>query len=337
MKIPSIIAVTLISALFLTSIVLQPRADSGSISLSVEQEFGGIEGSVLVNYSIPSSSYSDPVNIVLIPLNSYRSDPIFIFVEQNEFSVEEYASVLGLYDHLSAELINLGMNQTVEIVDYLQVEELLKGGPSVLILTNSSQNWVSQSSAMLSWVERGGVIIGLGNGALPFISSNNVNNLSEAGYTYRIRYESLEYEGGQGVSTSATAAALDLKYASPRYGMVVSDVESYGQAIGYLYLRNTELTSAALIHRGNGSIILMSGIMTQPFTTSMEDVMANDLANMLASGLPWESGDLYLYQVTGGVNSMIGSFIAHLSPSALIACYAFSLNDDQHQYRILII
>ena len=140
-----------------------------------------------------------------------------------------------------------------------------------------------------------------------------------------------------GVSASTAASALDMKFVSPRYGMSVSDVEQYGQVIGYLFSRETELTSAALIHRGNGTIILFSDIMEKPFTTSMEDAIASDLANMLMSGLPWASGTLCSQQVTWGIYTVTGSFVTNISSSKLLSCYAFSLADNQHRYRILVV
>ncbi|HEY3419531.1 MAG TPA: hypothetical protein VGK23_03180 [Methanomassiliicoccales archaeon] len=335
MRIISIIAVAIVSALILTSTVMQPWNNPDQITLQVIRGYGANNDSVLVNYSITSSQYSDPINIVLIPLDRYESKPIFIFADRGEYSVQDYARVLGLYDHLSAEMANLGSNQSVTVVDRSGVVDVLRGDPSVLIIVNSTEDWSDQSGAMLSWVDKGGVIFGLGMGALPFISTENGGNDSRA--PYDIRYETLEYEGGNGVLASASAAGLDMRYLSPKFGMRAGDVEQYGHSIGYLYSRESELTSAALIHRGNGSIVLFSDIMEQPFTTSMEDAVAGDVAKMLVSGLPWESGPLHSIQVNGSQNHITGSFIVNVSPSSLMSCFAFSLADHQHRNRLLIL
>lgn len=153
---------------------------------------------------------------------------------------------------------------------------------------------------------------------------------------YQIGYEALDYEGGSGVTASLVATAFGFEFVSPRQGMRVSDVENYGQAIGYLYSRGESLTSAAVIHRGNGSIVLLSDAMDQPFTTSMEDAVAKDVVSMIASGLPWASGPLYWTQIEGTGDLAAGSFVATMSPSNLLSCYAFSTADHQHRNRLLI-
>jgi hypothetical protein len=326
----------LVCALFLTSAVVQPWNDPGAISLSVERGNGLNDTSVQVNYSISGSSYSDPVNFVLMPLNQYRSDPIYLFIQKDLYSTEEYASVLGLFDHLRAELADLGSHQTVEMVDHLKAEEVLNGDPAVLIVVNSTQDWSSESTAMMSWVERGGLLFGIGEGALPFISTTGSKG-SGSGEGYSINYDPLNYDDGQGVQASIAASALDLKYSSPRNGMRVDDLDRYGQAIGYLYTREHLLTSAALIHRGNGSIILFSDDMRQPFTTSMEDSVSYDICTILVSGLPWLSGQMYLYQTNGGSGTLTGSFIAQVNSSRYLSCYAFSVADHQRRNRVVII
>jgi hypothetical protein len=119
--------------------------------------------------------------------------------------------------------------------------------------------------------------------------------------------------------------------------MRISDVEQYGQSIGHSYSREFELTSTAMIHRGNGSIVIFSDGMTQPFTTSMEDVLAGDVAKILTSGLPWMSGPLFSIRVDGAAVPITGSFVANMSSSNLLGCYAFSLADHQHRNQLLII
>jgi hypothetical protein len=130
MKITVILIAIIISVLFLTSAVIQPWNDSKSITLTVNRGYEGNNESVLVNYSVSSSSYTDPIRIVLIPLDNYEPLPIFIFSEQDKYSVQNYSRVLGLYDHLRAEMVNLGLQQTVELVDRLGVMEVLNGKPS---------------------------------------------------------------------------------------------------------------------------------------------------------------------------------------------------------------
>jgi hypothetical protein len=119
--------------------------------------------------------------------------------------------------------------------------------------------------------------------------------------------------------------------------MRVSDVQTYGSAIGYLYQRETELTSAAIIHRGNGSIILFSDVMSQPFTASMEDVMANDLMRIVQSGLPWQSGPISYLSLMGGADPIKGVIPISVPNSTSLVCYLFSLDDDQHINRVLVI
>lgn len=337
MRLATILGAILVISIFLISATIQPWSDSNSIELGLEKNYSGVEGEVRVNYSLSGSIYSDPIRIILMPVDIYRSDTIFIFADKEKYSAEEYASVLGLYDHLRAEMDNLGIDRPVQLVDQPQVVQLLNGGPSTLIIVNSTQDWGDQSLAMMSWIEKGGQIFGIGRGALPFISPDNGHDRNSSSSGYFIRYEPLDYEGGAGVSASPIANALDLKYNSPRYGMRADDVKAYGLSIGYQYAREEELTSAALIHRGNGSIILFSDQMMQPFTTSMEDVVAEDIASMLASGLPWETGALFSYEVTGGANPTIGSFFANLTSSKVLVCYAFSTVDYQHRSRILVV
>lgn len=334
MRLASIVAAVAVAALFLSSAVIQPWNEPDPVSLSVSRSSVGDNGTLQVNYTIAGSRYSDPVNIVLIPLERYESRPIYIFAEKDRYSLQEYARVLGLYDHLKAEMSNLGMDRPVSLVDRHGVEDVLNGSPSVLIIVNSTEDWSDQRSNMLTWVEGGGLVFGIGMDALPFISNGTGN---EDGAGYQIGYEPLDYDGGAGVSASASATALDLRYSSPRYGMRLDDVEKYGQAIGFLYTRQIELTSAALIHRGNGSVVLFSDYIAQPFTTSMEDAVAEDVACMLASGLPWESGPLWSIRVNGSTETISGSVIVNLHLSNLVSCFAFSLADHQHRNRLLIV
>jgi hypothetical protein len=324
-----------VCALFLTSAVVQPWNDPGAIGLSVERGSGVNDTSVQIHYSISGSMYSDPVNFVLMPIDQYRSDPIYLFIQKDVYSTEEYASVLGLFDHIRAELDDLESNQTVEMVDHLKAEQILNGDPAVLIVVSSTQDWSGERVAMLSWVERGGVLFGIGEGALPFISTTGSNG-SGTGEGYSIHYDPLEYKDGQGVQASIAASALDLKYSSPQYGIRVDDVDRYGQEIGFLYIREHQLTSAASIRRGNGSIILFSDVMRQPFTTSMEDSVAYDICTMLVSGLPWLSGQIYSYQTNGGSGTVTGNFTAQVNSSKYLSCYAFSVTDHQHRNKILI-
>jgi hypothetical protein len=328
------VAAVAVTALLLSSAVIQPWNEPDPVSLSVSRSSVGGNSTLLVNYTIVGSRYSDPVNIVMIPLERYESGPVYIFADKERYSLQEYARVLGLYDHLKAEMSNLGLDRSVSLVDRQGVDDVLNGSPSVLIIVNSTVDWSEQRSNMLSWVEGGGLIFGIGMDALPFISNGTGN---EDGAGYRIGYEPLDYDGGTGVSASAAAAALDLRYSSPRYGMRLDDVEKYGQAIGFLYSRQIELTSAALIHRGNGSIVLFSDYIAQPFTTSMEDTVSQDVAYMLASGLPWESGPLWSIRVNGSTETVSGSVIVDLPLTNLVSCFAFSLADHQHRNRLLIV
>jgi hypothetical protein len=328
-----IVAAVLVSALLLTSAVLQPWASNDLVALSAERGPGPAKDSVLINYTLSPSRYSDPINVVLTPVEKYSSDPIFIFAEKEAFSIEDYARVLGLYDHLTSEFNAVKDHRSVVLVNHTAMARLLGGGPAVLIIVNSSQDWSDQRASMLSWIESGGTIVGLGKGALPFIASNS----SEGGDFYQIRYDPLSYDGGNGVSASPTAAALNFRYLSPTYGMRAGDVQSYGSVIGYLYLRGSELTSAAIIHRGNGSILLFSDVMTQPFTTSMEDAMANDLFRILESGLPWQSGPMSFSFLRGGADPVVGTITSSVPPHSYLVCYAFSLSEDQHINKVLVI
>ena len=334
MRTAAALVALIVTLLFLTSAVIQPWNDPGSISLTVTRGPEGNNETVLVNYSISSSRYSDPIRIVLVPLDRYQSLPIYIFSEKDKYSLQDYSRVLGLYDHLRAQTKLSGLQENVELVDHQGALDVLKGGPSVLIIVNSTQDWSDESAAMLTWVENGGLIFGLGAEALPFVSASAGGTPDQP---YRISYEALDYDGGAGIAASSVATALDFKYQSPRSGMKVDDVESYGQAIGYLYSREDNVTSAAMIHRGNGSIFLFSDVMEQPFTTSMEDAVSEDLVNILASGLPWESGPLFSTQINGTNYPLTGSFTTDMASSNLLSCYAFSISDHQNRKHLLVI
>ncbi len=330
----SVLLAFIISLLFLTSAVIQPWNDPGSISLTATRGHEGNNETVIVNYSVSSSQYSDPIRIVLVPLERYQSLPIYIFSDKDKYSLQNYSRVLGLYDHLRAQTQISGLQENVELIDHQGALDVLKGGPSVLIIVNSTQDWSDQTDNMLTWVDNGGLIFGLGSQALPFVTARTNSTPDKP---YHISYEALDYDGGEGVAASSTAAALDFRYQSPRFGMRVDDVESYGQAIGYLYSREDNLTSAAMIHRGNGSIFLFSDVMEQPFTTSMEDTVSEDMVNILASGLPWESGPLFSTQINGTDHRLTGSFTTDVPSSNLLSCYAFSISDHQNRKYLLVI
>ena len=170
---------------------------------------------------------------------------------------------------------------------------------------------------------------------MPFITENNVDPSQDGKSVFQVHYEALDYAGGEGVSMSAYASALDLKYLSPRFGISVVDAQKYGRPVGFFYQRTENLTSAALIQIGAGGVLLISDGMIQPFAASMEDVLAQDLARMMASGLQWSTGEPYAYSVNGDRGGS-GCFIANLTTSNQVVCFAFSTESYQHRYRILI-
>lgn len=328
-----VLVALVISGLFLTSAVIQPWYDPDTIDLKVQRLTGIYGYNNRVNYSISNSIYSDPVNIILVPVARYGIGDVFIFLEKDNVTLEVYAMVLGLYDHLRAEMRNLRMNQSVKVIDHAQTVDVLNGEPAVLMIVNSTMNWNEQSNTMLSWVKKGGVIIGIGKGALPFVTENSTAPSTDGLSEFQVRYESLDYASGDGVSMSGFASALDMKYISPKFGMRVADLQNYGRAVGFLYQRSEPLTSAGLILNGAGSIILISGIMIQPFAASMEDVLAQDLARMFACGLPWSVGEPYIFKVDGREGSE-GSFSANITDSDQVVCFAYSTASYQHRYRI---
>lgn len=154
MRIGAILLALVISALFITSAVIQPWNEPSAITLTVKRGYGGSNESVLVNYSISSSRYSDPVRIVLVPLDRYEPLPIYIFSDKNKYSIQDYARILGLYDHIRAEIEISGLPVTVRLVDHQGALDVMKGGPSALIIVNSTQDWSDQEADMLSWVEK---------------------------------------------------------------------------------------------------------------------------------------------------------------------------------------
>lgn len=324
-----------ISMLFLTSAVIQPWLSPEAIDLKVERLSGPEGSAVRVNYSISSSMYSDPINIVLVPVTKYGTGNVYIFLDKDSVTLEGYARVLGLYDHLRAEMKSLGMNQPVHVIDHEQVADILNGDPSVLIIANSTTNWIGQSDSMLSWVKKGGLVIGLGEGALPFVTENNVDPSVDGKSLFQVHYDALDYAGGDGISMSEFAQALGMEYQSPRFGMRIADIDKYGRSVGFIYQRTLDLTSAALIQIGVGAVILTSDVMVHPFAASMEDVIAQDLARMLACSLPWSAGEPFVFKVNGA-GGIDGSFVVRMNTTDQIVCFAYSTANHQHRYRILV-
>ncbi|MDH7508766.1 MAG: hypothetical protein QHH00_05130 [Methanomassiliicoccales archaeon] len=277
-----------------------------------------------VSYAISAPGVYGSFNVASFPISKMRFDRILLFDDPRYVDVYLSRCIHGLYDHLRAEFDLMNAEIEVSIVPFEPLLEVFSGSPATVVLAGGVPNGTEFALLALQWVERGGVLITLGNESIPFLARESNSGVDEEGFL-GIRFYPLDFLGGECVTPSSVAEALDFKFTAPIMGIDVADVEHYGgRVIGYYYERDRVLVSAALFHIGDGALIAFSGPVSAPYLTSAEDVIATDIARIVVSQLQWISGPIVFESAEGRLGEISGVLHATFEDPQFVSVLAIS-------------
>lgn len=315
-----IVAALFVAAMFITSAFMVYGGDQGAPTLEATRS----NGTVNVNYSLPSSSHSYPSTIVAITVDNYRSDDITVLLTGKSGPPNsDPANVQGLIDHLGAELENIGSSSRVAAIGEGSLGSYLSAGNGTLVI--ASEVDLATSLMLEDWVREGGVLVVIGPDCLPFIGY---------GGTLKLGFERYTYDGT--MDEGSLAYALGLRTVYPAYGISVEDVASRsGTVLGYAS-GDGRLTTMATVPLGLGRVVAMGGPIESPFLASMEDVYAWDLARCLEAGAQWAAGPIHHERMNVPAQGLAGSLAFGIDQMA-IRISVFSLDDSHALFRSVMV
>jgi hypothetical protein len=332
MRYGKVFFVTFASALLLLSVMVYPWGHSIGLTLDVDVNPGS-PVAVDVTYHVGYTRYSKSVSVVCFPASQSRDDVVYVLADPNVINGTSSRSISGLYDHLRSELGLFGMGGRVVLVGTTSLDDILEGPSATLVFASRTSGDIGLGLKVLKWVREGGVVVGIGNGSAPFLADFAGGVWTDRPEFLRLRYVSLDFDGGEGMYSSETATAMKFRNVAPLTGMVVDDVVSQnGTPIGFLYERDTLLTSAALFKIESGRFLALSGNIYAPFVTTAEDAVASDLAKIIVSGMVWKCGQVVFEYRISGRAPIDGNFSALFGEAGVISVIAFSNDDYQSLY-----
>lgn len=306
---------------FLLSGLTQFTYDKADFDSEIEVHFDGNSMKVSIDYWIGETSYSKSIRVLCFPTVSEREDDIFIYNDYTGANGTFYPIITGLYDHLRAIMEAYDYSGEVRMIGPDELPEVFSGQNATLIIASEPRGREELAPAAYQWVKRGGVIIGIGNRSIPFVYDGN--GTTPDGFML-LRYHQLDFDGGRDMIATPVATAFDLETVAPSKGIVVEDVlELGGKAVGYIYQRETELTSAALFDIGQGRLLALSGDMILPSITSGEDAVSRDLAKWLTSHFLWAADLPVMEERYAGPESISGTLNASFSPAPFLSFVIF--------------
>jgi len=322
---------TLVAFLVVLSILVQ--SGGGGLIINTEMEVTVDEQlQVRLDYTLSSTGFSKSVNILTYSTLEIRDGPIYIFYDNKEVESSYLPRIAGLYDHLNPRLQSYGYDDSVSLVGREVLEDIFTGPNATLILANSISQPDTIAQMALDWVIEGGILIGIGNGSIPFVFDPRYDTGGD-GYI-ALRYEKMAFRSGDGMNSSTMAEAFNLETVAPTDGILVDDVESQsGTVVGYTYDREQLLTSAALFKIGKGRLLTLSGNISAPIQTSGEEAYANDIAKLLASWALWMEGEPFLKKIACGPESASGIIVAELPIAEHVAAVSFDTDEFQDVFQ----
>jgi len=326
------ILATILLLLLIGSVLAQPSGSGIGVDISIDFEGDGTL-TVEMNYTVSRSGYSKSIGAGFFPVDVNRTDEIFIFVDKHGVNGSMYPRVLGLYDHLRADLEVLESGIRVSTVDLKGLEQIFEGPNATVIIPSQPSTSAELGLKAMEWVRGGGVLIAIGDRSVPFFADGTNTLWSGPDEFLNIRYMPLAFNGGQGMDASPVAEALGLRTVAPTMALSVDDViEHGGQVIGYIYDRGIELTSHALFRVGDGVLIAMGGHIAYPFLTTAEDAVASDLTRMLLSSLPWICGPIVYERVEADRGQVSGGLQAVIPEASLVSVFVFEMENPQRLF-----
>lgn len=314
----------LVIFIFFESVFINTGLSGPDLELKAVAEDGdGVD--VKITYELSATQKYADLNLICFPVSQYRSDTIYLFEDPKFTDVYLARSVYGLYDHLHAELRLLGAENDIKIVGLAPLLEIFSGDPAIVILAGIIPNGTDFAMSALNWVEKGGVLITLGNQSIPFLAKVSQGSWVGEDVFLRIRFQPIAVRYSDNLTATPIAEAFDFKTTAPMMGIFVEDVQRYGgQIFGYYLDEDKRLASLAFIPMGRGVLIAFSGPITAPYLTSSEDAIACDIARIIVSQLPWVSGQIQSKNLSGSPSEINGTLCFHFEETHVISVFAIS-------------
>lgn len=319
--------VALVVLLAVLSVAAQPWGARPTIHLGHEPR-DDPTAPLIISYAIDPTRSAKMVRFVEVPVKTFGGGDIFIQLV-SDGTVDNAPSAHGLFDHIRSELSVRGMSNPVQEVSKVQTWELLNGSTDkVLIIPDLPFQGSAFASSAWSWVVRGGTLICIGNGSVPFTVQAQGGSYLGA---LRLSYENVSgpvYPG----PASEVASALGLRNIAPLTGLGLAEVEEQGgTSIGYHYgsESGTPLTTAGLFELGEGRLVAMGGPIWTPFLATAEDAVAFDIVTLLYSGAVWMDGPISFRDVPAGAEGVEGNYTIAGPSTGKMVVTAYSIKDHQ--------
>lgn len=326
------ILVTVLVLLLVGSIIVQPMG--AGIGVEVSMYFEKADDLVVdMDYAVSRSGYAKSIGVGLFPVDVNRTDEVYLYIDEYGVNGSMYPRVLGLYDHLKADIDALDSDVRLSTVDFEELDSVFEGPNATVIIPSQPSNNTDFGIKALEWVKKGGVLIAIGNRSVPFFADYTNEQWSGPDEFMNIRYEPLSFMGGEGMHASPVAEALGLRTVAPTMALSVDDVLSHGgQMIGYLYDREEDLTSHALFRIGDGVLIAMGGHIAYPFVTTAEDAVSTDIIRIILTGLAWISGPIKYERIDAGPGQVRGSIMTTIADTRFVSIFVFEMDNHQRLF-----
>jgi hypothetical protein len=318
-----------VAFLAVSSVVLVPSAQGDEVRMSVAIT----EGQVLnMGFSVDAGPHIRQVTAMALEVNQVHQGPIYILINENlRFGTK--VSLQRMADHFNNELPIMGSDITATIIDLDGLPKVFSDPHATLVCGPGAALPDYYAMPSRQWVEEGGLWVGVGNGSIPFIYSQD--NAGTPNATMRLDFAELEFRGGEGTTVTPMADALGLEYVAPGQAFLLSDLENLGGAsIGFQYDRGRTLATAGIIHLGQGSLIVLGGNMTAPPMATSEEVVSWDLEKILLLNIAWWSGDMRYQVVEVDDRGVEGNVLLPLSGGDYVVCGLFSTSDSFNAFKV---
>ncbi|MBI0584503.1 MAG: hypothetical protein ISF22_09800 [Methanomassiliicoccus sp.] len=315
--------------LAVSSIILVPGPDGNGMDLSARVE---ADGTLIMDYSVEGGAYERNVTAIALEVNRMHQGPIYVLINDNlEFPVR--VSLHRLADHFNNEFSLLGSDLRATVINTDGLPRVFSNYQATLICGPGADLPDYVAFPAQQWLERGGLWVGIGSGSVPFIYSTDNGERPNA--TMKLEFVAMDFDSGEGMSSSPMAEALALRYVAPDHPFLLNDLKTLGgTSIGYEFVRGERLATAGIVPLGRGSLLVLAGNMTAPPLASGEEVLAWDLERMLLLNVPWWSGNMRFESDWTTGAGITGSLELPLTGSDYVSCGLFSNSDAYHAVRV---
>jgi Gpi18-like mannosyltransferase len=304
-KILTLVLIVLLFGQFLTW--AQPLMQQ-NVSFAV-LDIGPNQNDIRVDYMLTSGNYPVDIQVFSTPAISTSSGPadksIFIYYDDAYPTVSVPRNRwIGLLDHAPVELQLRGYKGSINIIDAEGLRTVMETNQNSIIIVPSGvfpeTVHAENQSIVGNWLRAGGTLVWMGdafgyfsgikNGGTQLFSNDNITTVQNQilGFTL---FNNMSTETEFASTPSGFSTALDLRYPDALVGAYVSDVlEVGGIVLGKVTESTAPRASISCVPVGDGHLILFGGNIGNPFTSTGEDVIAHDIAQILCSGFPFSTG-----------------------------------------------